>query len=47
MIVKAMIMEKKANKTYSLTAKIVADRISQYSGQNITISRQLAYNITS
>lgn len=45
MIVKAMIMKEKADKTYALAAKIVMDKISEYSGQKVTISRQLAYQV--
>ena len=44
-IIKSMVIEEKAKSTYALAAEIVSKKISEYSGQNINISRQLAFNI--
>ena len=47
MIIKSMLLEEKASNTYSEAARIVSQKISEYSGQTITISRQLVYQIFS
>lgn len=44
-IIKSMLMEEKANHTYAEAARIVSKKINDFSGSNITISRQLVFNV--
>lgn len=44
-IIKAMLMEEKSHHNFAEAGEIVSKKISEYSGQNIIISRQLVYNV--
>ena len=44
-IIRSMLMHEKASSTYSKAAKVVMEKISEYSGQDIHISRQLVYYV--
>lgn len=44
-LIKASLMEELAKSNYAKAGEIISKKISEYSGQNITISRQLVYNI--